>query len=67
MNKHMNEFFNHLSKTKRPPSSILQISIQSLNSTYQPSKLCRNVDDAKNYAADYALQQLSVPLDGMSR
>ncbi|XP_070532807.1 RNA-binding protein 47-like isoform X12 [Ptychodera flava] len=32
--------------------------------SFQPNKLCPTVDEAKNYAAEYVLIQLGVPLDG---
>lgn len=44
-----------------------QVSIPGLATQYQPPKLCRTVEEAKSYAAEYTLQQLGVPLEGMSR
>ena len=31
---------------------------------FQPTKLCRTVDEAKTLAAEFVLQQLGIPLDG---
>ncbi|XP_060555906.1 APOBEC1 complementation factor-like [Ruditapes philippinarum] len=34
------------------------------NGPYLPNKLCRTVDEAKNYAAEFVLQQLGIPTEG---
>lgn len=41
------------------------MSIPGLATQYQPPKLCRTVEEAKIYAAEYTLQQLGVPLEGI--
>lgn len=46
---------------------LFKVSIPGLATQYQPPKLCRTVDEAKSYAAEYTLQQLGVPIEGMSR
>lgn len=46
---------------------FFKVSIPGLATQYQPPKLCRTVDEAKSYAAEYTLQQLGVPIEGMSR
>ncbi|XP_077986386.1 putative RNA-binding protein 46 isoform X4 [Glandiceps talaboti] len=50
---------------KRNP---VQVSVPALAghfpNSFQPNKLCPTVDEAKNYAAEYVLIQLGVPLDG---
>ncbi|XP_027051803.1 APOBEC1 complementation factor-like isoform X3 [Pocillopora damicornis] len=43
-----------------------KVSIPGLATQYQPPKLCRTVEEAKSYAAEYTLQQLGVPIEGMS-
>ena len=53
--------------TLNPCLIVFQVSIPGLATQYQPPKLCRTVDEAKCYAAEYTLQQLGVPLEGMSR
>ncbi|XP_015764160.1 PREDICTED: probable RNA-binding protein 46 [Acropora digitifera] len=40
-----------------------KVSIQGLGTQYQPPKLCRTVEEAKSYAAEYTLQQLGVPVE----
>ena len=32
--------------------------------TYIPNKVCRTVDEAQNYAAEYVLMSLGTPYDG---
>ena len=44
--------------------SIPALAGQYPNSTFQPNKLCRSVEEAKNYAAEYVLMQLGVPMEG---
>lgn len=46
---------------------MFKVSIPGLATQYQPPKLCRTVDEAKSYAAEYTLQQLGVPIEGTSR
>ena len=46
---------------------LLQVTIPALATTappFQPTKLCRTVDEAKTLAAEFVLQQLGIPLDG---
>ena len=46
--------------------TIPALASQFQNAAFQPPKLCRTVDDAKNYAAEYVLLQLGYPaVDGM--
>ncbi|XP_078366139.1 putative RNA-binding protein 46 isoform X2 [Oculina patagonica] len=40
-----------------------KVSIPGLATQYQPPKLCRTVEEAKSYAAEYTLQQLGVPIE----
>jgi len=37
---------------------LYKVTIAPLGNTYQPQKLCRNVDEAKSFAAEYTLSQL---------
>ncbi|EDO46547.1 predicted protein [Nematostella vectensis] len=46
---------------------LYKVSIPGLATQYQPPKLCRTVEEAKNYAAEHTLQQLGISLEGMSR
>jgi len=34
---------------------------------FQPMKLSRSIDEAKNFAAQFVLQQLGIPIDGSGR
>jgi len=46
---------------------LFKVIIPALISQYpnfQPNKLCRTVDEAKNYAAEYVLAQLGIAVDG---
>ena len=44
---------------------VFQISVPALaNSCFQPNKLCRTVEEAKNFAAEHCLMQLGVGLGG---
>lgn len=44
---------------------MVQVVIPALNGLpFQPNKLCRTLEEAKNYAAEYVLQQITVPTDG---
>jgi len=38
---------------------LYKVTIPPLGHTYQPQKLCRNVDEAKGFAAEYTLSQLN--------
>ena len=48
----------------------MQVTLPALASqypnagTYQPNKLCRTLDEAKNHAAEYVLLQLGYPMEG---
>ncbi|XP_070532793.1 APOBEC1 complementation factor-like isoform X3 [Ptychodera flava] len=61
-----------LHSTRAPDSSVqlflYKVSVPALAghfpNSFQPNKLCPTVDEAKNYAAEYVLIQLGVPLDG---
>lgn len=48
---------------------VLQVSIPALMTSqggaFQPDKLCRTVDEAKIYAAEYTLLQLGVPIESV--
>ena len=52
---------------------LLQVVIPGIaNSTpgagaYVPNKVCRTVDEAQNYAAEYVLMSLGMPYDGEFR
>jgi len=47
------------------PAFTSQVSVPALNAMpFQPNKLCRTVEEAKTYAAEFVLQQLNVPTDG---
>jgi len=35
--------------------------------TYVPNKVCRTVEEAQNYAAEYVLMSLGLPYDGTSQ
>jgi len=37
---------------------LYKVTIPPLGNTYQPQKLCRNVDEAKMFAAEYTLSQI---------
>ena len=43
---------------------LYKVNIPALPTLYQPQKLCRSVEEAKAYAAEYVLQQLGIPFDG---
>lgn len=44
---------------------VFQISVPALaNSCFQPNKLCRTVEEAKNFAAEHCLMQLGIGLGG---
>ncbi|XP_032219249.1 probable RNA-binding protein 46 isoform X2 [Nematostella vectensis] len=42
---------------------LYKVSIPGLATQYQPPKLCRTVEEAKNYAAEHTLQQLGISLE----
>jgi len=44
---------------------LFKVSIPALahNSQFTPNKLCRTVDEAKQFAAEYVLMQLNVPME----
>lgn len=43
---------------------LYQVSIPALPvQTIQPNKLCRTVEEAKIYAAEYTLMQLGIPIE----
>ncbi|KAK3103329.1 hypothetical protein FSP39_018536 [Pinctada imbricata] len=44
--------------------SPAQVTIPAYNTPFQPNKLCRSVDDAKNYSAEFVMSQLGIPIDG---
>ena len=51
------------------PSSDMQlflykVNVPALPTLYQPHKLCKSVEEAKAYAAEYVLQQVGVHFDG---
>ena len=56
-----------ISSDGNPLLISFKVSIPGLATQYQPPKLCRTVDEAKSYAAEYTLQQLGVPIEGTSR
>ena len=46
---------------------LFKVTIPALANTsppFQPTKLCRTVDEAKTLAAEFCLQQLGIPLEG---
>ncbi|XP_028394241.1 APOBEC1 complementation factor-like [Dendronephthya gigantea] len=43
---------------------VYKVNIPALPTLYQPQKLCRSVEEAKAYAAEYVLQQIGIPFDG---
>ncbi|KAK2153213.1 hypothetical protein LSH36_304g04009 [Paralvinella palmiformis] len=46
------------------PLFLFKVSLPALAGTvFQPNKLCRTVEDAKNFAAEYVLMQLGVPIE----
>ena len=43
---------------------VYKVNIPALPTLYQPQKLCRSVEEAKAYSAEYVLQQIGIPFDG---
>ena len=43
---------------------LYKVNIPALPTLYQPQKLCRSVEEAKAYAAEYVLTQLGIPFEG---
>ena len=43
---------------------LYKVNIPALPTLYQPQKLCRSVEEAKVYAAEYVLQQLGISFEG---
>ncbi|OWF53022.1 APOBEC1 complementation factor-like isoform X2 [Mizuhopecten yessoensis] len=44
---------------------LYKVTIPAIGTTpFQPSKLCRNVDEAKNFAAEFVMSQLGMPFEG---
>ncbi|XP_033751345.1 RNA-binding protein 47-like isoform X4 [Pecten maximus] len=42
-----------------------EVTIPAIGATpFQPSKLCRNVEEAKNFAAEFVMSQLGMPFEG---
>ena len=67
----LKRFFSLWSKLQTTAASdgltmlVFQISVPALaNSCFQPNKLCRTVEEAKNFAAEHCLMQLGVGLGG---
>lgn len=49
----------HSTVTNEGQLFLYKVTIPALGNTYQPQKLCRNVDEAKMYSAEYTLSQIS--------
>ncbi|XP_022336433.1 APOBEC1 complementation factor-like isoform X2 [Crassostrea virginica] len=43
---------------------LYKVTIPAYPNQFQPNKLCRTVDDAKCYAAEFVMSQLGIPMDG---
>lgn len=43
---------------------LYKVTIPAYPNPFQPNKLCRTVDDAKCYAAEFVMSQMGIPLDG---
>lgn len=51
-------FTLHSTVTNDGQLFLYKVTIPALGNTYQPQKLCRNVDEAKMYSAEYTLSQI---------
>ncbi|XP_069134051.1 APOBEC1 complementation factor-like isoform X1 [Argopecten irradians] len=44
---------------------LYKVTIPAIGATpFQPTKLCRNVEEAKNFAAEFVMSQLGMPFEG---
>ncbi|XP_048730769.2 APOBEC1 complementation factor-like isoform X2 [Ostrea edulis] len=43
---------------------LYKVTVPAYPSSFQPNKLCRTVEDAKCYAAEFVMSQMGIPMDG---
>jgi len=52
-------FTLHSTVTNDGQLFLYKVTIPALGNTYQPQKLCRNIDEAKMYSAEYTISQIA--------
>jgi hypothetical protein len=45
-------------------TSLFKVTVPAYPSPFQPNKLCRTVEDAKCFAAEFVMSQMGIPMDG---